>query len=59
MEYDKVDKYFKNKEKQEEKAKQCAVQANFLKEMREKTAKEVEKASNTIIKQQRTYLKLF
>ena len=48
MEYDKVDKYFKNKEKQEEKAKQCAVQANFLKEMRKKTAKEVEKASNTI-----------
>lgn len=48
MEYDKVDKYFKNKEKQEGKAKQCAVQANFLKEMREKTAKEVEKASNTI-----------
>ena len=48
LEYDKVDKYFKNKEKQEEKAKQCAVQANFLKEMREKTAQEVEKASNTI-----------
>ena len=47
-EYDKVDKYFKNKEKQEERAKQCAVQAEFLKEMREKTAKEVEKASNTI-----------
>ena len=47
-EYDKVNKYFKNKEKQEEKAKQCAVQANFLKEMREKTAQEVEKASNTI-----------
>lgn len=48
MEYDKVDKYFKNKEKQEEKAEQCAVQANFLKEMREKTAKEVEKANKTI-----------
>ena len=47
-EYDKVNKYFKNKEKQEEKAKQCAVQAKFLKEMREKTAQEVEKASNTI-----------
>lgn len=48
MEYDKVDKYFKNKEKQEEKAKQCAVQAKFLKEMRAKTAQEVERASNTI-----------
>ena len=47
-EYDKVYKYFKNKKEQEEKAKQCAVQAEFLKEMREKTAKEVEKASNTI-----------
>ena len=47
-EYDKVDKYFKNKEKQEEKAKQCVVQAEFLKEMRAKTAQEVEKASNTI-----------
>lgn len=47
-EYDKVDKYFKNKEKQEERAKQCAVQAEFLKEMRVKTAQEVEKASNTI-----------
>ena len=47
MEYDKVDKYFKNKERQEEKAKQCAVQAEFLKEMRAKTAQEVEKASNT------------
>lgn len=47
-EYDKVDKYFKNKEKQEEKAKQCAVQAEFLKDMREKTAQEVERASNTI-----------
>ena len=46
-EYDKVDKYFKNKKKQEEKAKQCAVQAEFLKEMRAKTAQEVEKASNT------------
>lgn len=40
-EYDKVDKYFKNKEGQ-------AVQAKFLKEMRAKTAQEVEKASNTI-----------
>ena len=48
MEYDKVDKYFKNKEKQQEKAKQCAVQAKFLKEMRAKTAQEVERASNTI-----------
>lgn len=48
MEYDKVDKYFKNKEKQEEKAKQCAVQAEFLKDMREKTAQEVEKANKTI-----------
>ena len=47
-EYDKVDKYFKNKKEQEEKAKQCAVQAEFLKEMRAKTAQEVEKASNTI-----------
>ena len=47
-EYDKVDKYFKNKEKQEEKAKQCVIQAKFLKEMRVKTAQEVEKASNTI-----------
>lgn len=47
-EYDKVDKYFKKKKEQEEKAKQCAVQADFLKEMRAKTAKEVEKASNTI-----------
>ena len=41
-EYDKVDKYFKNKKEQEEKAKQSAVQAEFLKEMREKTAQEVE-----------------
>lgn len=47
-EYDKVYKYFKNKEKQEEKAKQCAVQAEFLKDMREKTAQEVEKANKTI-----------
>ena len=47
-EYDKVDKYFKNKEEQEKKAKQCAVQADFLKEMRAKTAQEVEKAGNTI-----------
>lgn len=46
--YDKVDKYFKDKKEQEERAKQCAVQAKFLKEMREKTAQEVEKASNTI-----------
>ena len=48
MEYNKVDKYFKNKEKQEEKAKQCAVQADFLKDMRAKTTQEVEKASNII-----------
>ena len=47
-EYDKVDKYFKNKQKQEERAKQCAVQAKFLKEMRAKTAQEVERTSNTI-----------
>lgn len=47
-EYDKVDKYFKNKKEQEGKAKQCAVQAKFLKEMRAKTAQEVERASNTI-----------
>lgn len=47
-EYDKINKYFKNIEKQEEKAKQCAVQAKFLKEMRVKTAQEVKKASNTI-----------
>lgn len=46
--YDKVVKYFKNKKEQEEKAKQCAVQAKFLKDMREKTAQEVEKASKTI-----------
>ena len=46
--YDKVDKYFKNKKEQEERAKQCAVQADFLKEMRAKTVKEVEKANNTI-----------
>ena len=46
--YDKVDKYFKNKKEQEERAKQCAVQAKFLKEMRAKTAQEVERASNTI-----------
>lgn len=45
---DKVDKYFKNKKEQEERAKQCAVQAEFLKEMREKTAQEVEKANKTI-----------
>lgn len=45
---DKVDKYFKNKKEQEEKAKQCAVQAEFLKDMRAKTAQEVEKASKTI-----------
>lgn len=46
--YDKVDKYFKNKKEQEEKAKQCAVQVEFLKDMREKTAQEVEKANKTI-----------
>ena len=46
--YDKVDKYFKSKKEQEEKAKQCAVQAEFLKDMREKTAQEVEKANKTI-----------
>lgn len=46
--YDKVDKYFKDKKEQEERAKQCAVQAEFLKDMREKTAQEVEKASKTI-----------
>lgn len=46
--YDKVDKYFKDKKQQEEKAKQCAVQAEFLKDMRAKTAQEVEKASQTI-----------
>lgn len=45
---DKVDKYFKNKKEQEERAKQCAVQAEFLKDMRAKTAREVERASNTI-----------
>lgn len=45
---DKVDKYFKSKKEQEEKAKQCAVQAEFLKDMRVKTAQEVERASNTI-----------
>ena len=46
--YDKVDKYFKNKKEQEEKAKQCAAQAEFLKEMKVKTAQEVEKANKTI-----------
>ena len=45
---DKVDKYFKNKKEQEEKAKRCAVQAEFLKDMKAKTAQEVEKASKTI-----------
>ena len=45
---DKVDKYFKSKKEQEEKAKQCAVQAEFLKDMREKTAQEVEKANKAI-----------
>ena len=45
---DKVDKYFKDKEEQEERAKQCAVQAEFLKDMKAKTAQEVEKASKTI-----------
>lgn len=46
--YDKVDKYFKNKKEQEEKAKQCAVQAEFLKDMKAKAAQEVEKANKTI-----------
>lgn len=46
--YDKVDKYFKDKKEQEEKAKQCAVQAEFLKDMKAKTAQEVEKANKTI-----------
>ena len=46
--YDKVDKYFKNKKEQEERAKQCAVQAEFLKDMKAKTAQEVEKANKTI-----------
>lgn len=45
---DKVDKYFKNKKEQEEKAKQCAVQEEFLKDMKAKTAQEVEKANKTI-----------
>lgn len=42
---DKVDKYFKDKKEQEERAKQCAVQAEFLKDMKAKTAQEVEKAN--------------
>ena len=46
--YDKVDKYFKDKKEQEERAKQCAVQAEFLKDMRAKTAQEVKKANKTI-----------
>lgn len=46
--YDKVDKYFKNKKEQEERAKQCAVQAEFLKDMKAKTVQEVEKANKTI-----------
>lgn len=46
--YDKVDKYFKDKKEQEERAKQCAVQAEFLKDMKAKTAQEVEKANKTI-----------
>ena len=46
--YDKVDKYFKDKKEQEERAKQCAIQAKFLKEMRVKTAQELEKTSKTI-----------
>lgn len=46
--YDKVDKYFKNKKEQEEKTKQCAVQAEFLKDMKAKTAQEIEKANKTI-----------
>ena len=45
---DKVDKYFKNKKEQEEKAKRCAVQAEFLKDMKAKTTQEVEKANKTI-----------
>ena len=45
---DKVDKYFKSKKEQEERAKQCAVQAEFLKDMKAKTSQEVEKANNTI-----------
>lgn len=45
---DKVDKYFKNKKEQEEKAKQCAVQAEFLRDMRGKTTQEVKKANKTI-----------
>lgn len=45
---DKVDKYFKNKKEQEEKAKQYAAQAEFLKDMKTKTTQEVERASNTI-----------
>ena len=32
--YDKVDKYFKSRKEQEERAKQCAVQAEFLRDMR-------------------------
>lgn len=46
--YDKVDKYFKDKKEQEERAKQCAVQAEFLKDMKAKTAQEVEKANKAI-----------
>lgn len=48
IDYDKVDKYFENKKEQEERAKQCAVQAEFLKDMKAKTAQEVEKANKTI-----------
>lgn len=48
IDYDKVDKYFKDKKEQEERDKQCAVQAEFLKDMKAKTAQEVEKASKTI-----------
>lgn len=48
IDYYKVDKYFKDKKEQEERDKQCAVQAEFLKDMKAKTAQEVEKASKTI-----------
>lgn len=48
IDYDKVDKYFKDKKEQEERDKQCAVQAEFLKDMKAKTVQEVEKASKTI-----------
>lgn len=48
IDYDKVDKYFKDKKEQKERAKQLAVQAEFLKDMKAKTAQEVEKANKTI-----------